>query len=400
MKNQMLGRYILAFLIATTTLSPAQEKNLQEISGPVKDPASYKPRGIFALIKWGEAPEDQTWKDSGLDGVTLRRYWKEFNPAHKEYKWGKLDRLFAKADSFSKKISLIIAPGFYSPPWVLDSLDKSQKPLFVVPHGEYEGEKRPLPLPWNSKYLNWWFTFVDTLAKRYGAHPVLSHIAMTGPNSHNGEVNLPNKNKWKKEFPQYDPRGQWKDIVLENWRNSPGGAAQAEEILQERLLAAYKKTIKRFYKAFTSEHQKYLTLQIFNGSFPFAPESAIQDESQDELIKLARGELGKYFVLMNGGLEAWPLTKNDPQNNPPEPWTRIQRVSDNGFVTGLMQMDEVSEKDALKAGASEIELFRLIIKNGVRFGAGFLVIMEKDVHDARFRELLAAGRILLNSKDE
>lgn len=118
MKNQMIGQCILAFMIITITSSTAQKKSLEDIPCPkAKDISDLDkvtlsksaPRGIFALIQWGEAPELRTWKDPGLDGVTIRRYWFEFNPKRDKYKWRELDEIFAQADKFSKKIDLIVA---------------------------------------------------------------------------------------------------------------------------------------------------------------------------------------------------------------------------------------------------------------------------------------------------
>jgi hypothetical protein len=404
MRTQALNRFIFAFIIITTSSSIGQEKNLQEALCPkAKDIPDLEkgafsksaPRGIFALIPWGKAPEPMTWKDPGLDGVTIRRYWKEFNPGEDEYDWKELDEIFAEANSYSKKIDLIIAPGFYSPKWVLNRLDDSEKPFFTVPHGEYGGDTRRLPLPWNATYLNLWFKFVEALANKYGANPALSLIAITGPNSHNGEVNLPGGNKRELE--------QWKDLAYPGWRIL-GGEATAENKLKDKMLAAYGNTIDCFDRAFAKKHEKHLSLQIFNEPLPVERDknrepSAIQLAYHCELIQLALDKLGKYFVLMNGGLEAWPITdavsKLYPPPDQPTHWVRGQLLSDLRYITGLLQKDAVDDLDAVKAGASEVELFRLIIKNGVRFGANFLVIFEKDIHDERLRDLIAAGRLLV-----
>ena len=250
---------------------------------------------------------------------------------------------------------------------------------------------------------------MEELGKRYGPNPALSLISITGPNSHNDEVNLTSDNKWEDEFPNYDPIALWKDLALKDWRDIPNGAAIAEDCLKNKMLAAYEITLRHFYKAFSEKHEKYLSLQIFNESLPVEREknrelSAVQKEYQRELIERARQILGKYFVLMNGGLDAWPIADAVSNLYPPpaQPmqWERIQRLSDIGYVTGLLQKDEVDEDDVAKAKikTSERELFHLIIKNGVRFGADFLVIFEDDVHNESFRDLIAAGRILLSGK--
>jgi hypothetical protein len=253
-----------------------------------------------------------------------------------------------------------------------------------------------------------WFTFVEELAKRYGPNPALSLISITGPNSHNDEVNLTSDNKWEDEFPDYDPIAIWKDLALKDWRDIPNGSAIAEDCLKNKMLAAYEITLRCFHQAFSEKHEKYLSLQLFNESLPVEREkgdlSSVQKEYQRELIKLARQILGKYFVLMNGGLEAWPIadavSNRYPPPDQPMQWERIQRLSDIGYVTGLLQKDAVDEDDVANAKikTTERELFRLIIKNGVRFGADFLVIMEDDIYDESFRDLIAAGSVLLKGR--
>ncbi len=414
MNTQTTWCFILAFLIITAALSTAQivEVDTSTIPDEVTFPPNstnpkFAPKGIFALIPRGEVPKESTWKDACLDGVTIRTFWKDLNPRKNEYNWKVLDMMFELANRSSKKIHLMIAPGFYSPPWVINSLNPNEKTEeFIVPRNPYKGQKRPLPLPWSSAYLKMWFTFVEELAKRYGANPALSLISVTGPNSHNDEVNLTSDNKWEDEFPDYDPIAIWKDLVLKDWRDIDNGAAKAENKLKDKMLAAYEITLRCFYKAFAEKHEKYLSLQLFNESLPVEREnedlSPVHQEYQRELIKLARYKLGKYFVLMNGGLEAWPIadavSKRYAPPKQPMQWERIQRLSDVGYVTGLLQKDAVDYDDAVYAGTSEVELFRLIIKNGVRFGADFLAIMEEDIHDESFRDLIAAGSVLLKGR--
>jgi hypothetical protein len=406
MKNQIIGRFLLAFIIATTASSTAQEKNVKDI--PELDEVTFPhdatkpkfaPRGIFAIVPWRQAPEDYTWKNPCVEGVTIRRYWEKLNPAQGVYDWTELKSMFALAHTHSKKIHLIIAPGFYSPPWVLDSLDATEKTdYFIVPHGPKRNEKWPLPLPWSSVYLNYWFTFVDTLAEEFGPDSALSFIAVTGPNSHNGEVNLPTLDKNKPGTSNYDP--------LEKWKRLAGGGPNAEKKLMNKMLGAYKKTLDHFHKAFAGKHEKYYSLQIFNESLPVKNvgglPSPIQQAYQDSLIALATAEPGKYFVLMNGGLDAWPIagvvSKRYPDpHSPPPQWLRIQSLSADGYVTGFQTKDP-DDDDSAPGTPQPFEIFRLTIKNGIRFSAGFLEIFEDDIHDERFKDLTVAGSVLLGGK--
>ena len=84
----------------------------------------------------------------------------------------------------------MVAPGFYSPDFIIKDSGIT-KAIFKVPQGPYKDSQKPLPLPWDERYLALWFNFIDQLSKRYSNNPSFSYISITGPNSHNGEISLP-----------------------------------------------------------------------------------------------------------------------------------------------------------------------------------------------------------------
>jgi len=393
MKNKIVGRFIFAFLIMTSALSTAQEDEMDIPSPAEVALPNFAPKGIFAIVPWGKVPKESTWKDPCIEGVTIRRYWRDLNKKQK-YQWADLDSVFALANRFDKKIHLMIAPGFYSPQWVLQQVKTDS---FIVPQGPDKGEMKPLPRPWLQKYLDFWFEFVDTLAKRYASNPALSLVAVTGPNSHNGEVNLPSDKSDRdilkeEKYNGYDPVQKWKDIV--------GGGPDAEKELKERMVEAYEKTIDCFHKAFAGKHQKYFSLQIFEDSLP-VDDRDIHDNYENKLIRYARGKTGNYFVLMNGGLRGWPIYPD--QVNPPPvhgQWVRIQRLSAEGLVAGF-QTQHPSNLFPV-AGTRDTPLgrriFRQVIKNSIIFGASFLELYDDDIHHKNLEDLIAAGSILLRGK--
>ncbi|MCI0695262.1 hypothetical protein L0337_25050 [candidate division KSB1 bacterium] len=106
-------------------------------------------------------------------------------------------------------------------------------------------------------------------------------------------------------------------------------------------------------------------------------------------------------MLMNASLDGWPfaghVSKNYPYPKRPPQWVRIDSLSFEGFITGFQAkrpIDDKSEQGTSKA----YNRFRDIIKNGIRFGAGFLEIYEKDIDDKNLEDLIAAGSILLKGK--
>jgi len=242
--------FVMAFLTIVATSLKAQDVKIPDVlidSLPLNIPG-FAPRGIFTIPGggWQKPPSPEAWEASCLDGVTIRTYWKKFNPEKGVYDWTYLDRMFEKANRNDKLIHLMVAPGFYSPKWVLDKVETRK---FKVPGGEapLKGQIRRLPLPWDRKYLALRFAFVDKLAKRYGSNPALSLVAVTGPNGHNGEVNLPDSRK----------------ANIDNWMELADGS---EENLKEKMIGAYNKTIDHFHKVFARKHGKYFSLQIFERS--------------------------------------------------------------------------------------------------------------------------------------
>src|SRR5207253_1022314 len=106
------------------------------------------------------------------------------------------------------------------------------------------GALHPLPIPWDNTYLGFWLAFVDQLAARYASNPNLSWISVTGPNAHNGEVNLPHADPNKG---QPSEKAAWLQTAADAGIN--GEANQLQWLLQQ-LEQAYFKCIDRFDAAF------------------------------------------------------------------------------------------------------------------------------------------------------
>jgi hypothetical protein len=234
--------FVMPFLTILAFSLKAQDLKILDV---LKDSLSNKaeipnfaPRGIYAIPKspFDNTPTQRTWKNDCIDGVTVRKYWKDLNPKQNIYEWKELDSLFEVANVYGKKVHLIIAPGFRSPQWVFD--DKRVKrrkfkyPRNYPDEGIEKGDMLPLPLPWDPIYLDYWFTFVDTLANRYGPNPALTLVAVTGPNGHNGEVNLPREAS-----------------DIKTWHKLFGNGTDAEEKFKDKTLEAYRKTINHFHRA-------------------------------------------------------------------------------------------------------------------------------------------------------
>jgi len=169
--------------------------------GPL--PASLErpaPSGLVVVIPdVPQSPLDlQALKNPSISGVALQVHWSEIQRVEGKPDWSKLDALFAAADSEKKWVHLLIFPGFFTPAWALAGVRTES---FAIQYGPGQGTALTLPAPWDSVYLNRWFTFLRLVSARYGASPAFRTIAADGPTSVSAEFTLPNSpealRKWQ-----------------------------------------------------------------------------------------------------------------------------------------------------------------------------------------------------------
>ncbi len=374
----------------------SQGKAGKSVSEPKKaaDP-ELMPKGVFALIPWDKNPDPATWVNPCLEGVVIRMLWKDFNWTRGNYQWGRLDTLFKKAERHGKKIHLMIAPGVFAPKFVFRD-NKVSREQFKIPQ-DYDrddtstkGELQTLPLPWDKSYLNYWFEFVDTLAGKFGPNQALAYISVTGPNSHNGEVNLPHEGE-----------------DLEKWlqlMNVPGDVLGKQEALKTKMLVAYQKTIAHFDKAF-APYGVYFTLAFPQQALPISAgpsNGKIQESYQDSLASYGAHKHKPYFGLQNNGLSGLLL------GEPFKQWLPVRHYAGKiltGFQTrapgNLYDLDDDNNTDAAPKGSPQREqIMRETLLNGIRYGGRFIEIYENDTLDPSLKGVIAAAAKLLSGEEK
>ena len=238
---------VLIILVALGTVgyfikSNSKRASNNQLSKPSLE--NTREKGVYALIGWNELPSDATWQKPFVDGVVIRTYWKDLNPQQKVYTWDYLDEQFSNSKKFNKKIKLVIAPGVYSPDWVLQN-PKIEKALFMIPQGPKQGLHEAIPLPWDKTYLSLWFEFLNEISQRYGTNQSFVSISLTGPNSHNGEMSLPRERQ---------DEDVWLSLV-----------SQDNNKLRKNLSDAWKSTIDKYCEDFPN---KSSALAIISKSLP------------------------------------------------------------------------------------------------------------------------------------
>jgi len=321
-----------------------------------KNSKAAAPRGIFVLTDWDDANSiaDQTWQLPDVDGVAVRAYWKDLNPQPEIYNWDSIDAQFVKAGQYNKKIKLMIAPGFYSPEWVLATAGV-ETARFKVPQGPDRGRIKSLPLPWNDKYLNLWFGFVDKVSARYKDNPDFSYISATGPNSHNGELSLPREDSDEKKW-------------LELTNNS-------KVVLKEKIINAWYKTIDKYCSAFSGKH---FTISIILRSLPLTSDLELDKTYKEELIKYGASKCQDTFGVQTNGLNGVPVYPTDKE--PPAHWDYIKDYADKIFV-GFQTQAPGNLFPKNKTANKEAIYRRALLINGLSRKADILELYQTNVLD-------------------
>jgi hypothetical protein len=289
------------------------------------------PRGLFVLVHWSASGRiDPSLLDlPHIRGATVRSYWKDIETSQGVYDWSKLDDHFGWAMERGKTVRLAIGTGAYAPSWLIGEADDTtcsndgdlatsdlgiETVCADVPNGEYGGEQRRFPLPWDAAFHTHWTTFltalVDHLEETSTAAPTaaisaLDWIAVTGPGGHNGEVSHPGPD--------------WVNLGLTHPQT--GSEIHSSESLLSALTFTWERALDDFDGFFGSRGVHYTVSYVYK-SFPIGPGNM----GDDALFKAALTEHGTqlasaaYFGVQSNGLdnraswahettETWPTAK-------------------------------------------------------------------------------------------
>jgi hypothetical protein len=305
-----------------------------------------------------------------VDGITVRVYWREFykrqDDPNSPIQWGPLDDIFAQAAGAGKFVRIAIAPGFYSPAWVINSVPVLMLP---VPEGPLHGTQ-PLPLPWDETYLADWLNFIDQFAARYGDNPNLSWISVVGPNSHNDEVNLPH----------YDPaknQPSTKSVWLQAAADAGiSGESNQLQWLLGKLEQAYFRCIDRFNAAFGSRGKHY-TIALIHRSFPVENEPQLEQVYEQDLISYGATHYPNSLGVQNNGLNGEPLCSG---NSGPDPVWMLIGIHSSTLFTGF-QTEAPGNLYCDTAPPSHSMVLRNVIDTAIQYQAHFLEIYSSDILD-------------------
>jgi hypothetical protein len=209
--------------------------------------------------------------------------------------WSYLDDLFTAVHEYNatneaaKTIQLIVTPGVYSPSWLTDgSILKSCDPLFegtmsipdcgMVTFNLYPEQRNaldppeallilPMPLPWNSQYLDYWGGFVEDLAARYGADRALVAVVIAGPTCATTEMILPTEANNSSQQSGLDADDAWLKLITNSFPNNKTYATYPAQVFVD----SWELTIRGFEQIFANAN---LTLILTPDDYKSMPEFA------------------------------------------------------------------------------------------------------------------------------
>lgn len=178
----LVARYLGALMALALALSGAGRAS------------AYTPNinGVYALgsAMRPDIPE-ATLSNPAVDGVALRFFWDQVEPAEDAFNWSPMDREIGIARAHGKKVSFSVTPGVRTPAWVYAAGAAPFTYIWNRPFGFAQCSQQRLPIPWDPVYLAKWSAFVHAIGRRYAANPSVVMVKVTGINSGASEMNLP-----------------------------------------------------------------------------------------------------------------------------------------------------------------------------------------------------------------
>ncbi len=356
---------ILVVFLFACSLTPRQAKSTsstQPSTPSATSAAGRNPgtgpkmtRGVFIVTGHNAAIQPTTFKNPAVDGIMIRTFWSNVQPAADQYDWSFIDSQIQSASANGKKVILLVLPGAFTPGWALQGVQSAQ---FVVDYGFMQGSTVTLPLPWDETYLNRWFAFVHVLGQRYDANPTVVNVPAAGPTSISEEMSLPK---------DASTVAKWKQL---------GYTLQNYEGAWQKTLAAYT--------------QSFPTTQI---SLTFYPGLPIPDKSAEtatrtDVANFAFSNYGQHMTFQENGLSA-------RKDTPALGYDLVQQYSSKTTV-GFEMGTSATEKPQEMGGATATSALQASVDLGLKAGIQFLVIYEKDAQNAGLQSILAQTHTTLS----
>jgi hypothetical protein len=304
-------------------------------------------RGVFIVTAHNVAIQPATYTNPAVDGIVIRTFWSNVQPAPDRFDWTFIDSQVRAASASGKKVILLVLPGAFTPLWALQGVQSAQ---FVVDYGFVQGTTVTLPMPWDSTYLNRWFAFVRVLGQRYDSNPAVVNVPATGPTSISEEMSLPNN-----------------PTAVAKWKQL-GYTLQKYEGAWQQTLAAHV--------------QSFPTTQISLTFYPGLPipDASAETATRVDVASIAFTNNGQHVAFQENGLSARKAA-------PSLGYDLVQQYSTTTTV-GFEMGTSATEKPDQMGGTTAASALQASVDLGLKAGIKFLEIYEKDELNPALQSIL------------
>jgi hypothetical protein len=312
-------------------------------------------RGLFAITSHDVPFQPSTFTNPAVDGVVIRTFWKDVEPAANQFDWSFVDGQVNQASAAGKKVIVMVLPGAFTPNWALQSVQTAQ---FDAKYGFAAGQAYTQPIPWDQNYLNQWFTFIRAFGQRYDANPSVVMVPMAGPTSTSAEMSLPNGP---------DAIAQWQQLGY-----SP-----------DKYEAAWAQTVSAYAQAFP-------TTQIGLALYPGLPIPDVSASDQTRLVitSSALAAYGRKVTIQSSGLSA------RKEAAPRLGYQLVQQYAGTTTV-GFEMGTSATRKPDRMGGTDPVSALRSTIDFGLQAKPNFLEIYEPDIDNVAMQDTLAYAHTAL-----
>jgi hypothetical protein len=304
-------------------------------------------QGVFIVTAHNMAIQPATYANPAVDGIVIRTFWSNVQPASDRFDWSFIDGQVQAAASNGKKVILVVLPGAFTPAWARQGVQTAQ---FVVGYGFIQGQTVTLPLPWDPTYLKRWFTFVHALGERYDANPAVVNVAAAGPTSISEEMSLPN-----------DP------TAVAKWKQLGYTLPEYEGAWQETL---------------TTYMESFPTTQISLTFYPGLPipDAAAATAARVDLAKFAFSNYGQHVAFQENGLSARKASASVG-------YDLVQQYATQ-TTTGFEMGTSATQKPDQMGGPTAASALQASVDLGLKAGVRFLEIYETDELNPALQSIL------------
>ena len=333
---------------ATGTLAaaPAAGRTATPPTTPAAGPKLT--RGVFIVTAHNVAIQPATYTNPAVDGIVIRTFWSNVQPAQDRFDWSFIDSQVQAAAASGKKVILVVLPGAFTPAWALQGVQSAQ---FVVDYGFVQGTTVTLPMPWDATYLNRWFAFVRVLGQRYDSNPAVVNVPASGPTSISEEMSLPDD-----------------ATALTKWKQL-GYSLQKYETAWQQTLAAHVQSFPNTQISLTF----YPGLRI--------PDASAETATRVDVATFAFSSYGPHVAFQENGLSARKAASSVG-------YELVQQYSTKTTV-GFEMGTSATEKPDQMGGTTAASALQASVDLGLKAGIKFLEIYEKDGLNPALQSILA-----------